>query len=140
MHIRLRKARHRSRVISFLLFVGCPSLVYIVVGAYPINILSVFFFSCAYSPDEVIYILHDSPCRSYLRNKVAQKNDFEPICITLTFRPSPRKMMNTSTAPNAIILKGELERSAIDITRVLLDVSWHQAYNCTYVQGFQICT
>ena len=45
---------------------------YDVVGAYPINILSDFFFSCAYSP-EVIHVLHNSSCRRYLRNKVAQK-------------------------------------------------------------------
>ena len=36
---------------------------------------------------------------------------------------STLKMMNTSTAPNAIIKKGELERSTTGITRVLLDVS-----------------
>ena len=40
MHIRLQKARHQSRVICLLILVGCPSLLYIVVGAYPINNLS----------------------------------------------------------------------------------------------------
>ena len=40
MYIRLRKARHRSRIICLLIFVGCPLLLYVLVGAYPINILS----------------------------------------------------------------------------------------------------
>ena len=73
-YIRVRKARHRSRVISFFLFGGCPSLLYVVFGAYPINILSDIIFSCTYSP-EVIHTLHNSSCRRYSRNKVAQKND-----------------------------------------------------------------
>ena len=40
----MRKARNRSRVICSCLFVGCPPLLYAVVGAYPINILPDFFF------------------------------------------------------------------------------------------------
>ena len=56
MYIRLRKARHCSRVICLIIFVGCPLLLYVVVGAYPNNILSDITFSCAYSPDEVIHI------------------------------------------------------------------------------------
>ena len=73
-YIRVRKACHRSRVICLFLLVGCPSLLYVVVGAYPTNIV----FSCAYSP-EVIHVLHNSSCRRCLRNEVAHKNDFEPI-------------------------------------------------------------
>ena len=42
--MRLRKARHRSRVICLFLFVGCPSLLYVVFVAYPINILSDVIF------------------------------------------------------------------------------------------------
>ena len=46
MYIRLRKARHRSCVVSLLLFVGCPSLLYVVVGAHPIRIYQTFFYMC----------------------------------------------------------------------------------------------
>ena len=102
MHVRLRKARHRSRVICLCNFVGCPSFLYVVVGAYPINMVSDIIFSCAYSPVEVVHILHNSSCTSYLRNKVAQKYGFEPVCMRLTCRPSTLKMMNNSTKRNNI--------------------------------------
>ena len=46
MYIRLRKERHRSHVVSLLLFVGCQSLLCVVVGAYPIKIHQNFFFMC----------------------------------------------------------------------------------------------
>ena len=66
--------------------------------------------------------------RAYLHNVRrthsgrSPKGDIE--CPRLTSRPSTLKMMSTSTAPNAIIYKGELERSTTGITRVLLDVLW----------------
>ena len=73
MHIRLRKARHRSRIICLLLFVSCPSLLYVVVvGAYPINIfIRYYYFMCVFTR------------RSYTHSSLVQllqhADDFEPI-------------------------------------------------------------
>ena len=51
-------------------------------------------------------------------------NGFEPNYIRLTCRRSTLRIINTSTAPNAIIYNGEFERSTTGITRVILHVSW----------------
>ena len=90
----------------------------------PTRILLIFhqvlFFMCVFTRS---YTRSSQLLLQTLLNKVAQKNDFEPIYIRLTCRPSTLKMRNTSTAPNAIMQKDELERSTTGITRALLDAS-----------------
>ena len=56
MHIRLRKARHRSRVICSPGVSSCRLTVVVVLISY--HTVADVIFSCAYSPDEVIHILH----------------------------------------------------------------------------------
>ena len=53
MHICLRKARHRSRLIRSFIFVRCPSLLYVVVGAYPNNISSDIIFHVRIHPTKL---------------------------------------------------------------------------------------
>ena len=110
----LQEEINKYRVSDDVLFVHM--LLYVDVGAYPINILSDIISPCAYS-SEVIHFLHNSSYRRYLgnnvaqkndlRDKVARKNDFETkgprLYITLTCRSNTLKMINNSTAPNAII-------------------------------------
>ena len=63
------KHRHRSRVICLLIFVVCPLLLYVVVGAYPINIFSGIIFHVRVHPTKLYTLfICTSPA-----------DDFEPV-------------------------------------------------------------
>ena len=51
---------------------------------------------------EVVHILHNIPCKRYLRIEIARKKVFRPLLGWSTSQARLKYMINTSTAPNTI--------------------------------------